>query len=59
MPEVFKRLGNKCMFCGKRADTVDHIIPICWGGNNELENLQPCCLKCNSGKSGMLPEVPI
>ncbi|WP_267899066.1 HNH endonuclease [Streptomyces corynorhini] len=29
---------------------VDHKIPVAWGGNSELANLQPLCEECNSGK---------
>lgn len=28
----------------------DHIVPRCWGGPNELANLQTLCIKCNSKK---------
>lgn len=30
--------------------TVDHIIPLCEGGTNDLENLQTLCNKCNTTK---------
>lgn len=30
--------------------TVDHIFPKALGGNNDMENLQPMCLACNSKK---------
>ncbi|SBS78754.1 HNH endonuclease (fragment) [uncultured Mycobacterium sp.] len=29
---------------------VDHKIPKEWGGTNDIENLQPLCEECNSGK---------
>ncbi|MFJ2216969.1 HNH endonuclease signature motif containing protein [Streptomyces sp. NPDC101062] len=29
---------------------VDHKIPVAWGGNNDLSNLQPLCEACNGGK---------
>lgn len=43
---------NKCLCCD-RGDvdlTVDHIIPISWGGPDIADNIQPFCLSCNSGK---------
>jgi hypothetical protein len=42
--------GQKCVTCGKPADTIDHIIPIARGGTNDLSNLQPMCWECNKKK---------
>lgn len=43
--------GQPCCVCGKPSDTVDHVIPISRGGNNELSNLRPLCRSCNSTKA--------
>ena len=45
-------LSNKpdCAYCGRPADTVDHITAIMNGGGHELENLQACCAQCNNRK---------
>jgi hypothetical protein len=42
--------GNECAYCGKYADTVDHIIPRSKGGADVAENIVPCCKSCNSSK---------
>lgn len=43
--------GNICLKCRKAAKlTPDHVIPLCKGGRNSIENLQPLCLTCNISK---------
>lgn len=61
--EVFKRDGFKCLYCGRTPPNVllhvDHIIPVCAGGDNSRDNLATSCDKCNMGKSGVsLTAVP-
>lgn len=43
-------LGLPCVFCGKPADTADHIVPVSRGGDNSPANLQPACRDCNNSK---------
>lgn len=54
--EVLKRDSFTCQYCGKSAPTVvleiDHILPVCKGGDNEILNLVTSCYDCNRGKSG-------
>jgi 5-methylcytosine-specific restriction endonuclease McrA len=48
--------SGRCNLCGRTVENdgvqleVDHVIPQGWGGNNNIENLQPLCQECNSGK---------
>lgn len=46
------KYDNKCLCCGHDDVelTVDHVIPISKGGSNSIDNLQPLCGPCNSGK---------
>lgn len=46
-----KKHGNRCALCrNDKKLTVDHIIPLCKGGTNYIENIQPLCMPCNSKK---------
>ena len=53
---VFKRDGNKCVYCGSKKDlSLDHVIPQSRGGRDSWENLVTCCKKCNSKKADRTP----
>ena len=37
---VFKRDGNKCVYCGTVENlTIDHVLPKSRGGNNHWKNI--------------------
>jgi hypothetical protein len=51
--------GYRCAACGVDARatregflTPDHVIPVCMGGPNTIDNIQPLCLDCNRRKNG-------
>lgn len=45
---------NECAYCGdeislsKNNFEIDHILPLCVGGSNNLSNLVACCVLCNA-----------
>ena len=47
-----EKYNNRCVCCGKKRKlTADHVIPITWkSSTNWIENIQPLCTPCNSGK---------
>lgn len=51
---VFSRDKYQCQSCGKTNLetnlTVDHIIPLALGGQNDISNLQTLCFTCNQQK---------
>jgi 5-methylcytosine-specific restriction endonuclease McrA len=56
-----REFNYKCAMCGISEKellnktgiglTVDHIIPLSKGGTNNIQNIQPLCLKCNRIKN--------
>ncbi len=55
--DVFKRDSFCCQYCGNTPPVVvleiDHIIPVCKNGTNNIDNLLTSCFDCNRGKSGV------
>ncbi|MBD2597208.1 HNH nuclease [Nostoc sp. MBR 210] len=52
---VFQRDKYQCQSCGKTDLetnlTIDHIIALARGGQNDISNLHTLCLTCNLKKS--------
>lgn len=53
---LLKRDKHKCAYCGKHADTVDHVHPTSKGGVTSWENCVASCMKCNGKKRNRTPE---
>jgi HNH endonuclease len=55
---VMRRDHHLCQYedCHRKATTVDHVIPVCQGGQTTWQNLVGCCLDCNQKKGGRTPE---
>ncbi len=55
---VFIRDGYYCHYCDVRLcpaanPTVDHKVPVCRGGSDEMDNLVAACRWCNTAKADM------
>lgn len=61
--ELFAAYNNRCAMCGKSPAedgvrlVVDHKVPVQWGGETVLENLQPLCEFHNHGKQAWVASL--
>lgn len=53
--KVLNDAGWECVYCGRYADTVDHVVPVSKGGADTAENLRAACKECNGSKSNKMP----
>lgn len=44
----------RCVYCGAKADTVDHVVPRSRGGGHSWENCVAACAPCNHRKADKL-----
>ena len=52
---VFIRDRHRCAYCGKKATTIDHIVPRSRGGEWSWLNCIAACSKCNERKGNRTP----
>lgn len=49
---------KSCYYCHKtRKLTVDHVVPLCRGGTNSVDNVVLACDECNNWKADKEPHV--
>ena len=51
---VLDRDAHLCMYCGVRADTIDHVRPRSRGGPHVWTNVVSACARCNHRKGDRL-----
>ncbi len=51
---VFARDAGRCQYCGRPADTIDHVLAKSRGGPHCWENVVAACRECNSRKGDRL-----
>ena len=52
---VHARDGHCCGYCGREANTIDHILPRSRGGRNTWKNTVAACMVCNQRKGDRTP----
>ena len=53
---LMRRDNYKCAYCGRRAETIDHVVPRSRGGQHAWENCVASCTICNHRKADRLLE---
>jgi 5-methylcytosine-specific restriction endonuclease McrA len=48
---VLARDNHSCVYCGKPANTIDHVFPRSLGGKDTYDNCVAACVACNSKKA--------
>lgn len=43
-------MHDPCVYCGGKAEHLDHIQPVTRGGEGTWDNLAPACARCNQSK---------
>ncbi len=51
---VLDRDAHTCVYCGVRADTIDHVRPRSRGGQHVWTNVVAACARCNHRKGDRL-----
>lgn len=56
--ELTRLYNSQCLYCNsKRAEHLDHVIPLVKGGRHSIGNLVPACSECNMSKGSKLLSV--
>ncbi len=52
--QILTEWNNSCAYCHKSSKhcelEIEHIVPLCRGGEHDVDNIVPACASCNSSK---------
>lgn len=51
---IFTRDHHTCQYCGRPAESIDHVHPRSRGGQHEWTNVVASCRRCNTSKGDRL-----
>ena len=51
---VLYRDDSRCQYCGRDADSIDHVVPRSRGGTHAWDNVVAACRRCNLSKGNRL-----
>lgn len=54
---VLRRDGLVCAWCGEPGSTLDHVIPLSYGGRTTMDNCVVACRACNHSRHNLLPSA--
>ena len=56
---IYARDEHTCQYCGRAMPvdtlTLDHVVPVRYGGRKDWENIATSCVHCNRRKGGRTP----
>ena len=56
---IYVRDDHTCQYCGRMLPvdtlTLDHVVPVRYGGRKDWENIATSCVRCNRRKGGRTP----
>ena len=52
---VYARDEHRCQYCGRAADSIDHVFPRSRGGSHAWDNVAAACRPCNLFKRDRTP----
>ena len=53
---LMRRDNFRCVYCGRRAETIDHVHPRSRGGKHTWDNVVAACRRCNGRKENRSPQ---